>query len=143
IISTTIGGSFMSDESRANEHGDRVPETLGRRKALFLGSLGIAGAFLSRSNAAAQSFDKELGSRITGKAKKITVNGLNIEYEIIGESNSDPVVITPGGRFSKETPGVRELAEVLARSGKKVLIWDRPNCGGSDISFDGPTESRL
>jgi pimeloyl-ACP methyl ester carboxylesterase len=131
----------MSDENRSNEHGDRIPETLGRRKAIFFGSLGIAGAFLTRTKVAAQAFDKALGDRITGRAKKINVNGLNIEYEIIGEGN--PVVITPGGRFAKETPGVRELAEALARGGKKVLIWDRPNCGGSDMSFDAPTESLL
>lgn len=55
-----------------------------------------------------------------GSPKRITVNGLGIEYEVIG--TGDPLVVTPGGRFSKETPGVRELAEALAREGKQVLI---------------------
>ncbi len=73
---------------------------------------------------------------------KITVNGLGIAYEIIG-SGSKTVAITPGGRFAKETPGVRELAEELARNGMKALIWDRPNCGESDISFDAESESIL
>lgn len=69
-----------------------------------------------------------------------TVDGLNLAYEIIGDSGQ-PWVITPGGRFTKEEPGIRELAEVLAAHGNRVLIWDRPNCGESDVSFEGPTES--
>lgn len=71
---------------------------------------------------------------------RIVVNGIGIEHEIIG-SGKHAAVITPGGRFSKDTPGIRELAEGLAAGGLRVIIWDRPNCGGSDISFDGPTES--
>ena len=46
---------------------------------------------------------------------KIDVNGLSIGYEIIG-SGSKPAIITPGGRFTKETPGVRDLAENLAKA---------------------------
>jgi pimeloyl-ACP methyl ester carboxylesterase len=88
-----------------------------------------------------QSFDASVENRISSLAKRVTVNGLGIEYEVIGKG--EPVVVTPGGRFSKETPGVRELAEALARGGKQVLIWDRPNCGGSDVSFDGENESAL
>src|SRR6266540_2270147 len=42
-----------------------------------------------------------------------------------------------------DTPGVRELGQALAAAGKRVLLWDRPNTGGSDISFDGPSESEL
>jgi pimeloyl-ACP methyl ester carboxylesterase len=52
-------------------------------------------------------------------------------------------VITPGGRFSKDSPGVRELAAALAERGNRVLIWDRPNCGASDVRFDGPSESAM
>jgi pimeloyl-ACP methyl ester carboxylesterase len=68
------------------------------------------------------------------------VNGIGIEHEIIG-AGKRTAVITPGGRFSTDTPGIRELADRLAACGLRVLIWDRPNCGGSDICFDGPTES--
>jgi pimeloyl-ACP methyl ester carboxylesterase len=68
------------------------------------------------------------------------VNGISIAYELIGTGNK-AVTITPGGRFSKDTPGVRELAQALAASGYKVLIWDRPNCGESDICFAGECES--
>src|SRR5215218_2697689 len=73
---------------------------------------------------------------------KATVDGLTLGYELIGEPGQ-PWVITPGGRYTKEDPGIRELAEALAAAGKQVLIWDRPNCGESDVSFDGPTESEV
>jgi pimeloyl-ACP methyl ester carboxylesterase len=72
----------------------------------------------------------------------IEVNGLNIGYEVIGEG-SKTAIITPGGRFSKETPGVKDLAENLARQGYKTVIWDRPNCGESDVCFDAESESIL
>ncbi len=67
------------------------------------------------------------------------VEGLAIAYEIIGEGQ--PWAITPGGRFSKNYGGVRELALALASHGKQVLIWDRPNCGASDVCFSGSSES--
>jgi pimeloyl-ACP methyl ester carboxylesterase len=69
------------------------------------------------------------------------VDGLSISYEVIGEGR--PWAITPGGRFSKDYPGVRELAETLAREGNQVLIYDRPNCGASDVCFTGASESAM
>ena len=51
--------------------------------------------------------------------------------------------MTPGGRFTKESPGVRELAEALAAPGRRVLVWDRPNTGASDICFRGASESEM
>jgi pimeloyl-ACP methyl ester carboxylesterase len=71
-----------------------------------------------------------------------TVDGVSLDYEIIGDAGR-PWVITPGGRFSKDSPGVRELAEALAAGGNRVLIWDRPNCGASDVCFTGPSESAM
>jgi pimeloyl-ACP methyl ester carboxylesterase len=144
-----------TNDSRKDGDGNLVtrsgPEAIGRRHAMLLGSIGAAGAVLGRGTAAPaaavpeatfeQAFDPSVANRISSLAKRVTVNGLSIEYEIIGKG--DPVAITPGGRFTKETPGVRELAEALAAGGKQVLIWDRPNCGGSDVSFDAQTESRL
>lgn len=70
------------------------------------------------------------------------VDGLSIAYEIVG-SEGQPWVITPGGRFSKDYGGVRELAQALAARGKRALIWDRPNCGASDVSFRGTSESAM
>ncbi len=73
------------------------------------------------------------------------VNGLALGYEVIGERPGRPWVITPGGRFSKDSPGVRELASELATEGEghRVLIWDRPNCGESDVCFEGANESAM
>ena len=69
------------------------------------------------------------------------VDGLSIAYEVIGDG--EPWAITPGGRFSKDAPGVRELAESLAAGGKQVLIWDRPNTGASEVCFEGDSESAM
>jgi pimeloyl-ACP methyl ester carboxylesterase len=71
------------------------------------------------------------------------VNALSVSYEVIGDAGARPWVITPGGRFSKDSPGVRELAAALAARGNRVLIWDRPNCGASDVCFTGPSESAM
>jgi pimeloyl-ACP methyl ester carboxylesterase len=70
-----------------------------------------------------------------------TVNDLSVAYEVIGEGR--PWAITPGGRFSKDFPGVRELAEALAEEGNQVLVYDRPNCGESDVCFTGSSESAM
>ncbi|PLK26178.1 alpha/beta fold hydrolase [Novosphingobium sp. TH158] len=69
------------------------------------------------------------------------VNGASLAYEIIG-NGSRAVAITPGGRFSKDTPGVRALAEELAQHDCRVLIHDRPNCGESEVLFTGESETR-
>jgi pimeloyl-ACP methyl ester carboxylesterase len=71
----------------------------------------------------------------------IDIEGLTIAYEIVGEGR--PWVVTPGGRFSKEAPGVRELAQALADAGQQVLVWDRPNTGASSVHFAGPSESAM
>ena len=71
---------------------------------------------------------------------RIDINNLSIAYDLIGEGDK-AITITPGGRFSRDTPGVRELAQALAGHGFKVLIWDRPNTGESDLCFDGECES--
>ena len=71
-----------------------------------------------------------------------TVDGLTLAYEIIGEGGR-PWVITPGGRFTKDEGGVRELATALAAEGNRALIWDRPNCGESDVAFTGDSESAM
>jgi pimeloyl-ACP methyl ester carboxylesterase len=73
---------------------------------------------------------------------KVDVGGIGVAYDLIGDGKKT-AVITPGGRFSKDTPGVRQLAQKLAEGGLRVLIWDRPNCGESDLSFQGKSESIL
>jgi pimeloyl-ACP methyl ester carboxylesterase len=70
------------------------------------------------------------------------VDGLQITYDVVGDTGRS-WSITPGGRFSMDSPGIRELAEALAERGNKVLIWDRPNCGASDVCFTGASESEM
>jgi 2-hydroxy-6-oxonona-2,4-dienedioate hydrolase len=72
----------------------------------------------------------------------IEVNGGNVVYEILGDTG-DLIVLTPGGRFSKEINGLRPLAEALVDGGYRVLSWDRPNCGASDVQFYGQSESHM
>lgn len=73
----------------------------------------------------------------------IEINGGYVEYELLGPEDGAKVVLTPGGRFSKTLAGSRRLADTLAEGGLRVLVWDRPNCGQSDVQFYGPTESHM
>ena len=73
----------------------------------------------------------------------LSINGGDVVYEILGDDRSPLLVLTPGGRFSKDIPGVRPLAEALVAGGLRVLLWDRPNCGHSDVQFYGQTESHM
>ena len=72
----------------------------------------------------------------------IEINGIGIEYELIGDVGP-AVAIIHGDRFSKELTGIRQLAEAIASRGCRVLIWDRPNCGASDVAFNSESESQL
>ena len=74
---------------------------------------------------------------------EIEVNGGVVVYEFVGPEDGEVVVITPGGRFSKDFGGIHELADALAAGGKRVLLWDRPNCGKSDVQFYGQSESHM
>jgi pimeloyl-ACP methyl ester carboxylesterase len=74
---------------------------------------------------------------------RISFDGLEIDYELVGKPGDPAVALTLGGRFPKDNPGVPELARALAEGGKRVLTWDRPNCGASDLCFEGETESEL
>jgi 2-hydroxy-6-oxonona-2,4-dienedioate hydrolase len=74
---------------------------------------------------------------------EIEVNGGIVVHEFVGPEDGEVVVLTPGGRFSKDFPGVREMAEGIAEGGKRVLLWDRPNCGQSDIQVFGRSESHM
>ncbi|MFC8530073.1 alpha/beta fold hydrolase [Nocardia sp. NPDC057227] len=72
----------------------------------------------------------------------VVVNGGSVVYEILGDSG-ELVVLTPGGRFGMDIPGLRPLAEALVAGGYRVLLWDRPNCGASDVQFYGQSESHM
>jgi 2-hydroxy-6-oxonona-2,4-dienedioate hydrolase len=79
---------------------------------------------------------------VSSGEQSVMINGGNVVYEILGDSG-DYLVLTPGGRFSKDIPGLRPLAEALVAGGHRVLLWDRPNCGKSDVQFYGYSESHM
>jgi pimeloyl-ACP methyl ester carboxylesterase len=70
------------------------------------------------------------------------INGGNVVYEILGDTG-EFIALTPGGRYSKDIEGLRPLAEKLVKGGYRVLLWDRPNCGRSDLQFYGQSESHM
>ena len=72
---------------------------------------------------------------------RIDIDGVGIAYELIGRAGDPAVSLTPGGRFCMDVPGLRDLAEAVAAGGRRVLIWDRPNCGYSDTVLRGASES--
>jgi len=74
--------------------------------------------------------------------KTFEYNGGRVVYEILGDEG-EFIALTPGGRFSKDIPGLRPLAEALTEGGYRVLLWDRPNCGKSDVQFYGKSESHM
>ncbi|HYP63905.1 MAG TPA: alpha/beta hydrolase [Acidocella sp.] len=71
------------------------------------------------------------------------VGGIEIDYEFFGDEKAPVIILTPGGRYPRDTPGLPQLAAALVQGGYRVLSWDRPNCGASDVSFEGTSESVL
>ena len=62
------------------------------------------------------------------------VNGLNINYQVVGDDGPFVTLITGGRRgYAEFVP----LAQKIAAEGFRVLLHDRRNTGASDMSFDG------
>ena len=72
---------------------------------------------------------------------RANIYGTGIEYELHGKDGDPPIALTPGGRFTMDVPGLREFAAELVKGGRQVLIYDRPNCGYSDVCLEGESES--
>lgn len=64
---------------------------------------------------------------------RAAIRGIDIDYEVLGEQGAW-VALSPGGRRPKEA--VRPLAGRIAAAGHRVVIYDRRNCGASDVVFD-------
>jgi pimeloyl-ACP methyl ester carboxylesterase len=62
------------------------------------------------------------------------VRGVNINYKILG-NNGPWVALSPGGR--RDLGGVEPLAKRVADAGHRVVIFDRRNCGASDVVIAG------
>jgi 2-hydroxy-6-oxonona-2,4-dienedioate hydrolase len=82
------------------------------------------------------------GPNLKRGEKTFEVNGGDVVYEILGK-DGDFIALTPGGRYSKDIEGLRPLAKKLIEGGYRVLLWDRPNCGKSDVQFYGQSESHM
>jgi 2-hydroxy-6-oxonona-2,4-dienedioate hydrolase len=82
------------------------------------------------------------GPTLRRSERVVRINGGDVVYEILGRTGG-LIVLTPGGRFSKDIPGLRPLAKALVAGGHRVLLWDRPNCGKSDVQFYGQSESHM
>lgn len=82
------------------------------------------------------------GRQLRDGEQVLEVNGGNVVYEILGETG-EFITLTPGGRYSKDIEGLRALADELVKGGYRVLLWDRPNCGKSDLQFYGQSESHM
>jgi pimeloyl-ACP methyl ester carboxylesterase len=65
-------------------------------------------------------------------ADTITLNGFRFRFEIHGDGL--PIVYTPGAFYRLESG--RPFAERLSALGYRVLLWDRPNTGGSGLRFE-------
>jgi pimeloyl-ACP methyl ester carboxylesterase len=68
------------------------------------------------------------------------VRGVDLSYEVLGE-RGPWVALQPGGR--RGLTGVKTLAEKIAEAGNRVLVYDRRNCGASEVSFDGNSENEV
>ena len=62
------------------------------------------------------------------------VRGINMNYKVLG-AEGPWVALSPGGR--RDISGIELLATRLANEDHRVVIFDRRNCGASDVVIDG------
>ena len=62
------------------------------------------------------------------------VRGVNINYKVLGD-RGPWVALSPGGR--RDISGIELLAGEVAKKGHRVAVFDRRNCGASDVVIDG------
>jgi pimeloyl-ACP methyl ester carboxylesterase len=69
-----------------------------------------------------------------------SLGGVHIRYEILGD-HGPWFALTPGGR--RGLVSVRSLGEKIAEAGYRVVVYDRRNCGGSDVAIGGASENHI
>ncbi len=62
------------------------------------------------------------------------VRGVNINYKVLGD-HGPWVALSPGGR--RDISGIEGIAGKVAALGHRVVIFDRRNCGASEVVIDG------
>jgi len=60
------------------------------------------------------------------------INGISMDYAVLGD-RGPWVALSPGGRREKE--GAEGLGRKMANAGYRVVLFDRRNCGASDVSI--------
>src|SRR5579871_6011508 len=64
----------------------------------------------------------------------MTVNGVNINYDVLGD-RGPWIVLTPGGRRGYDA--IEGVAKLISAAGYRVVVHDRRNCGASDVLIEG------
>jgi pimeloyl-ACP methyl ester carboxylesterase len=62
------------------------------------------------------------------------IRGAHINYKVLGD-HGPWMALSPGGR--RDISGIEHQAQELANLGHRVVIFDRRNCGASDVIIDG------
>jgi pimeloyl-ACP methyl ester carboxylesterase len=62
------------------------------------------------------------------------VRGVDINYKVLGDKGPW-IALSPGGR--RDISGIEPLASKVAEKGHRVVIFDRRNCGASDVVIEG------
>jgi pimeloyl-ACP methyl ester carboxylesterase len=62
------------------------------------------------------------------------VHGVDIHYKVLGD-HGPWVALSPGGR--RDISGIELIAKEVADRGHRVVIFDRRNCGASEVVIDG------
>ena len=66
------------------------------------------------------------------------INGISMRYDVFGD-RGPWVALSPGGR--REGAAAAGLARRMAAAGHRVVIFDRRNCGASDVSIESTDKS--
>lgn len=70
----------------------------------------------------------------------LMIHGVSVVYEVIGHIGPW-MTLSPGGR--RDMDDVRSLGRHISERGYRVVIFDRRNCGRSDISIDASQPEHL
>lgn len=62
------------------------------------------------------------------------IRGVNLNYKVLGDQGPW-VALSPGGR--RDISGIELQAKEVASLGHRVVVFDRRNCGASDVVIDG------
>jgi pimeloyl-ACP methyl ester carboxylesterase len=68
------------------------------------------------------------------------LGGVHIRYEVLGD-RGPWLALSPGGR--RGLVSVKSLGEKIAEAGHRVVVYDRRNCGGSDVAIGGQSENHI